>query len=247
MKKLGILALISTLGIFLLTNCSQQNTATEVTPTVYTRDEIDALMPDRVKESENTLSLSVKINSIEVAKKLNTDDSHVISLDITFRNISDHSIVFKKPRSTGFTSQGLGGFPVIFNDVGVVVQRKDGIPMNVFGTTQFIERLPASDMLSIFLFHLPEDFVTLESRETFSYTFVEELPSIFSQGDTSAKSLPAGNYILFVGYGNEAVGYQIPPVSAGTLTNPSSQIADLHAWVGTSIISSKVELTVPNQ
>jgi hypothetical protein len=101
-------------------------------------------------------------------------------------------------------------------------------------------------MLTIFLYHLPEDFFVLKSGEVFSYTFTQAMPFVFFEGDTSAAKLPQGNYTLFAGYGNEAIGYQIPPVSAGSFTNPNSQIADLHAWIGSLITSNKVEFTVPD-
>jgi hypothetical protein len=213
---------------------------------VYTRGEIETLIPDRLKKSENALTLSVEINNIKFAQTPNADDPHIISLDITFQNISDHSIVFKKPRSTGFTGQGLGGFPMVFNDVGIVVRRKDGTPMNMGATTQFTERPPARDALAIFFFHLPDDFITLESGETFSYTFTEDLPAVFFEGETSATKLPPGSYTLFAGYGNETIGYQMTPVKADSFLDPNSQIADLNAWVGSLISSNEVDFTIPN-
>ncbi len=208
-------------------------------------------MPARKSESENSLKLSVEISDIKIPQELDdNDDPHVITLDIVFTNTSDHSIVFKKPRSTGFTGQGSIGFPVAFNDVGIVIQRKDDMAMGVPSSSQLMARPPAKGGLQAFLHHRPEDFIVLESGESFSYTFTKALPIVLLEGKTSATKLPPGTYKLFLGYGNDFIGYQLPvdatpPVAFNYFTGPGSQIADLNAWVG-NITSNEVEFTIPS-
>lgn len=250
MNKYKTLVFALILILLLLANCSPQRPVViPTTPTVFTGQEIETLMPTRISESPDTLMLSVKINNIEISEKPN-ENPHIITLDIDFKNKSGHSIVLKKPRSTGFTGQGLMGYPIMFNDVGIVIQRKDGTEMGVPFSSQLIARPPAKDSQQAFLYHRPEDFIVLENGEAFSYTFIGALPIVLFEGETSATELPSGTYTLFLAYRNDFIGYQ-PPVDATATVNfdyfygPTAQIVDLNAWVG-SLVSNKVEFTIPN-
>lgn len=229
MNKYNILIFSVTLVSVLMVSCGLHNTtAIQTTPEIFSGQELETLMPTRKSESDGSLNLSVTILNVKISENQNDiQDPHIITIDIVFTNMSDHSIVFKKPRSTGFTGQGLLGFPVVFNDVGIVIQRKDEMVMDVSPSSQFSVEPPARDSLETFFYHRPADFVTLESGETFSYAFTSALPIVRFEGEKSGTNLLPGVYTLFLGYGNDFIGYQLPidatpPVSLHYFSDPST-------------------------
>lgn len=252
MKKLTFYLFLGLLFL-VLTNCNDQLPVTNpTTPSILTDMEHETLLPTRRLSSEDMLNISVEIKKLQISNLAeNYNAPHYIELYIQISNISAKPIVLKKPRSTGFTGQGLVGFPPSFNDVGIVIGRKDEMAMGVFSTTQFTIKSPFRSVIEVFLYHFPEDFIELQPGGIYSYSYYNALPMVHFDDKEEGEKLPPGDYTLYVAYGNEFVGYTLPtnatpPENYNYLFEPDVQIADINAWVGL-ITSNIVEFTIPIQ
>jgi hypothetical protein len=234
------------LFILLFVSCGYKEDAV----TILSRDEVRQIYPARVEASKN--SLTIHLNILDITSSSAGSGSEFapyhMALQVTFKNITSQTLFFKKPRSTGFNNiTSIRDFPVVFNDVGLIISTKDEVPIEYNPSSQFhLTPFPSYNIIDSYSYHRQEDFIELDANKTYSYIVNLQIPVVYF-GDSPGEKIPSGDYRLYAVYGNEAIGYHnikdqrdvSTPTSQGGL-----EIVDLHAWVG-NIKSNTVEFSIP--
>lgn len=249
MQKTRLTAIFIAMILLLqIMSCNRNSYATlaPFTPTVISYSDVYEIRPSRIEDFKNTISLSIVGESIEISKYSDFPDLQRIKLELHFKNLSDNSVVFRRPITYGFPRDEAPA-----NDVEFYIEPKIGPPMAFSGTSNYPVNLGVPTAPEIVL----ADFITIEPGGIFSYPVDVLLPYIKDIG-YAGKLLP-GTYKLQAEYVNNAMGYELPlevtpPASFDNVQaefewyDDHTMIVDLNAWVG-QVWSNEVEFTVPEE